>query len=94
MVCGECGATIADRAIVCYRCGAPTETAAAAVRSHPPRRGLPLLGLLVIVVALVLGWLAAEAPADSTSRLGYAIGSVVAFIVGVWLAVKSRGSRS
>jgi hypothetical protein len=53
MTCHSCGATIADKAIVCYRCGAPTETPAG--RSAPAaRRGIRPLVVLAVVVAVVL----------------------------------------
>jgi hypothetical protein len=53
MTCHSCGATIADKAIVCYRCGAPTETPTG--RSAPAgRRGLRPLLILAVVVAVLL----------------------------------------
>ena len=61
MTCGSCGATIADKAIVCYRCGAPTATPAARpARPAAPRRSragalaLLVIGVLLLVVGLLL----------------------------------------
>jgi len=55
--CSSCSAEIADKAIVCYRCGTPTAAPPAAVRA-PARRGrgrlIVLVGLLVALVALLL----------------------------------------
>ena len=60
MTCGHCGATIADRAIVCYKCGTPTAVPAAPVRPARRRGGgtavvVALLGVALAVVA-VLEW--------------------------------------
>ena len=61
MTCGTCGATIADKAIVCYRCGAPTAAPVTrAVRPATPRRSragalvLLVIGVLLLVVGLML----------------------------------------
>src|ERR1044071_4117764 len=52
MKCRECGAEIADKALVCYRCGAATT----APTCRPPveRRGGSWLTLVVSAVALAL----------------------------------------
>lgn len=70
MTCGSCGATIADKAIVCYRCGAPTAAPAARTVKAPARRpagaGLVLLalGVILLAVSVVLPddpWIARQA---------------------------------
>jgi uncharacterized membrane protein YvbJ len=58
MQCRQCGAEIADKAIVCYRCGAPTtDPVRRAVKVRPKRS--PLLSivaaLVLLLVALYLG---------------------------------------
>ena len=58
MICKNCGTEIADKAIICYRCGAATTDPVrkpAAVR--PRRSGLfSLVGLvLLVLLALFLG---------------------------------------
>lgn len=55
MICRNCGTEIADKAIVCYRCG----TATAGPRMTPgappkPRRARLAVTLSVIVVAVVI----------------------------------------
>ena len=61
MKCRQCAAEIAEKAIVCYRCGAPT---ADPVHRHAPaaRRSRTLILIVVgvaIGVAIALGvWLA------------------------------------
>ncbi len=55
MICRQCGTEIADKAIVCYRCGTPT---ADPVRRPPAaarkrRRGTPMIELMIAVLLLV-----------------------------------------
>jgi len=91
MVCGGCGATIADKAIVCYRCGTPT-----AVPSAPRRAsGAPsLVGLVVSVVfaivALALVWAAAIAPHGSTQHYLLAGGGLLALVLAAVTFYRSR----
>lgn len=61
MTCGSCGARIADKAIVCYRCGAPTAPPAVRpARPAAPRRSragalvLLVSGVLLLAVGLLL----------------------------------------
>jgi len=70
MTCGSCGATIADKAIVCYRCGAPTTAPAPATIKSPVRRSpagqLVLLAIGVVLIAMSMmlpdaQWIAREA---------------------------------
>ena len=54
MVCRNCGIEIAEKALLCYRCGTAT-TEAKYKPSVPLRRGLSrsvLIALVVLVIAL------------------------------------------
>jgi hypothetical protein len=57
VTCQSCGHEIADNAIVCYRCGAPTALPASA---RPPagkpsgRRSRQMLWVFVLIVLLVI----------------------------------------
>ena len=56
MICRNCGTEIADKAIVCFRCGTGTADPVrkpAAVRSGRRRGRLPLV-LIVLLILLVL----------------------------------------
>ena len=50
MVCQNCGTEIADKAIVCFRCGQAT---VAAVRKPAPRKS-PVRGILSLIALVVL----------------------------------------
>jgi predicted amidophosphoribosyltransferase len=55
MTCRSCSARIDDRAIVCYRCGAPTVIPATRrPAAHEPRPQMwPWVALMVIIAVLV-----------------------------------------
>ena len=55
MKCRNCGTEIADKAIVCFRCGAATTDPVRRAATVRPKRGLALpLAALVILVLLGL----------------------------------------
>jgi hypothetical protein len=53
MQCRNCGTEIADKAIVCYRCGTATTDPVRRPASMTPRR-LPILSVGVLVVLTIL----------------------------------------
>ena len=58
MVCSNCGTEIADKAIVCFRCGQATVAATRRPAAPPSRLGgvLSLIGFLILAAAaLFLG---------------------------------------
>jgi hypothetical protein len=52
MICRQCGTEIADKALICYRCGTATTESKYKPYTAPRRSMLP--SLLVLVLALVL----------------------------------------
>ena len=59
MICRHCGTEIADKAIVCYRCGAgTTEPVRKAVEIR--RRRSPLVAVVVVLILLVLAFFLAR----------------------------------
>lgn len=72
MICKHCGATIADKALICYRCGnATTEP-----RVKPPEEGSLFerprrsrVPIVVIVILVVLALLFAAWELDLFSRV-------------------------
>jgi hypothetical protein len=74
MQCRSCGTEIADKALICFRCGAAT---ADPVRQPFVRNRSPRNGLLVGVPALAagIGGLAADLPAGWMDVLAGALAS-------------------
>ena len=60
MICSQCGTEIADKALICYRCGHPT----AEPRVKPPAEGplfdrprrvrLPIAAIVLVLILVVL----------------------------------------
>ncbi|MEZ5318640.1 MAG: hypothetical protein R2752_14670 [Vicinamibacterales bacterium] len=90
--CSTCGARIAEKAIVCYRCGTPTAIPEAPVRpGPPPRRGLPWLTILTVLAIIAVGvWTVPMTPEDSWQRMATFAGLAVATFVGVRLTRPRR----
>ena|SRR5688572_5076972 len=85
MICAECKATIADKAIVCYRCGAPT---AVPVATRPAAAGRPLSLRLVVVLELIaalclVGFFLSEPGTTARTALGVAAGGLFVASTGV-----------
>ncbi|HET9369636.1 MAG TPA: zinc ribbon domain-containing protein [Vicinamibacterales bacterium] len=96
MQCTSCGAEIADKAIVCYRCGAPTAIPAAPKRQQtaPAARRRP--GWTLVVVALlgalmaVLGALVPQTDAGGGARTGLYAALAVTGVVLFWTLLRRR----
>jgi hypothetical protein len=91
MTCRSCGATIADKAIVCYRCGTPTADPAslAPVRPPAPRRPPVVAILLLLAIAGVTAWLAPTTTPDSATRVAAWTVVGIAVALALWL-LRSR----
>jgi len=66
MICAHCGTEIADKALICYRCGhATTEPRVkppveGSLFERPRRRRLPIVAIVILIVLIalaVLAWL-------------------------------------
>jgi hypothetical protein len=92
MVCRQCGTEIADKALICFRCGTATTepriTPPAGRRQPAASRGPVLLALLVLAVsALVMG----QVVTDQVPReVGYGLAVVGLVAIGWHLAVRRR----
>jgi hypothetical protein len=73
MKCKHCGTEIADKALICYRCGnATTEPrikprAEGSLFERPRRRRLPIVALVILlaILALLAAWMFGAADAAS-----------------------------
>jgi zinc-ribbon domain len=84
MKCRNCGTEIAEKALICFRCGtATTEPRIAPPPVKPARGPIPVaIAMLVIIAAAV--WGLPALPPGETRMAGWAA-VVVATIVAVWL---------
>lgn len=86
MLCRSCGTQIAEKAIVCYRCGTPTEITAPSAQARPaPRPRWP--GVLSAGVITVLGAVVAvtSEPNDARQWIAAGVSLVGALLVMVRL---------
>jgi hypothetical protein len=85
MICRNCGTEIADKAIVCYRCGTGTTEPVRKPAAIRRRRGR-LLPLVALVLMVLLGLFLGQAgqtvlPPGPGYRLAAGIAIVVAIIL-------------
>lgn len=89
MTCRSCGATIADKAIVCYRCGTPTDVPPSPAR--PTTRAPVPWGITgtALMAAIATVALAIVLPAD---RMAISVGGgVVVAALGAWALARWPG---
>lgn len=89
MICKSCGTEIADKALVCFRCGAATfEAKVKPGRVAKPRSRLPaVIALLILILAaLYMG----QAAAGEAPRLVSWIVAGLAVILLVWRLFQRR----
>ncbi|HEY8549464.1 MAG TPA: hypothetical protein VIL35_05890 [Vicinamibacterales bacterium] len=80
MICRNCGTEIADKAIICYRCGQATFEAKRKPAPPPSRGGslVVILGLIVLIVAaLFLGQAGTDQVPPAVSWTLAALASIV-----------------
>lgn len=95
MVCRSCGTTIADKAIVCFRCGVPTDLPAP-VRPAPANEPRPPWPAVLLVLIAAVGSLAAAltlAEPDAFWRVPAMAGAAVLLVVAVVLLWRFRVRR-
>jgi len=82
MPCRACGATIAEKAIVCYKCGTPTADVPAVPRQGPTRlRRIPMLFAAVALITAAAAYLIPLTPEASWQRtLAWAAVPVITFL--------------
>jgi len=92
--CRYCGVEIADKALICYRCGRPTTEARIQPAASSARRSR-IVGVLPSVVALLLLVIAAlfmgQVAGGETPRF---VGWIVAVLAGVLIVWRLARLRS
>ena len=91
MTCRHCGTEIAEKALICFRCGtATTEARVPSPRAggHARSRGPVLLAVIVLVVsALVMGQIVTD---QVPREVGYGL-AVLGLVAIGWHLVQRRG---
>ncbi len=82
MRCRQCGTEIAEKALICYKCGtATTEARFAPVPIRDEGRPRRFAVLIVLVVVLLLGVYAGETATDDSVRTSGWVVAVVAVLL-------------
>jgi hypothetical protein len=90
MTCRQCGTEIADKALICYRCGAATTKRRVTPPARVPAQGGSLPALLALVVLVAAGLFMGQAGQGAIPReAGYVIAALAAVAI-VWRLVAAR----
>jgi uncharacterized membrane protein YvbJ len=92
MQCRNCGAEIADKALICYRCGTATTEAKykpAAVRNRGSRSSL-IVSVLAVALLLLLALYMGRLPSGDTPRYVSWTAAALALVVVVLRAYLRR----
>ena len=90
MKCRNCGTEIADKALICYRCGEATSAPRIAPPAPPAQRG-PIPIVIAILILIVVAVLVIPELAPGTPRIaGWATLAVVTALTVRALRPRSR----
>lgn len=92
MICKNCGTEIADKALVCYRCGQATFEPQVRPGVAPRRRSNVLLALALIVVVLSALFMSQAAAGEAPRVVSWVVAGL-AMIVLVWQFWRRRTGR-
>ena len=93
MLCRNCGANIADKALICYKCG--TATTEAKYQPAPPPRAMSRSGLVPTVIALALLvaatlYIERVSSTDTSQWVTYAAVAVAVIVIGLRAYARRR----
>ena len=85
MICKHCGTEIADKALVCYRCGQATFRTQDASPAQPRGRGarIPLVAALLVLILGAL-YMAQAAAGEAPRVLSWVVAGLAAVVLVWW----------
>lgn len=89
MICTSCGTEIADKAIVCYRCGQAT-VEAKRKPAPPPARGRSVVVTLALLVLLFAALFLGQAGTDQVPAIVSWTMAALAAVVLAWRLMTRR----
>jgi hypothetical protein len=89
MICRNCGTEIADKALVCFRCGAATFEAKVKPGRPAPRRS-QVPAILALIILLLAALFMSQAAAGQAPRLVSWVMAGLAVILLVWRLFQRR----
>ena len=90
MTCTHCGTEIADKALVCYRCGhATAEPRMGAADAAPPRSRIPAAAALLVLILGAL-FMSQAASGEVPKALSWTVAGLAAIVLAWWLWRRRR----
>jgi hypothetical protein len=84
MTCAHCGTEIADKALVCYRCGhATAESPAQPARETASRSRIPVVAALLVLILGAL-FMSRAAVGEAPVLLSWTVAGLAAIVLGWW----------
>ena len=92
MICRHCGIEIADKALICYRCGTATTEAKFKPLAPTRRSSFPLMASVIALVLMVMAALYMErtVTGDTPRLLGWVAVAAAAAGVAILAYVRAR----
>lgn len=91
MICRQCGTEIADKALICFRCGTATTEAKYKPAALPPRRGSLVPSVLALVVLILLALFMGRLTTGEVPHvLAWIIVGIGVVLVAVRVALRRR----
>lgn len=90
MICKVCGTEIADKALICYRCGTSTFEPPPREQSRRGRRPSAVPAILALIVLVLAGLFMTRAATSGVPREISVVVAILAAIVVVWQVVARR----
>ncbi len=94
MICSNCGTEIADKALICYRCGEATFVAKRAP-APPPARGRQLMLVVAMVVLILSALFLGQVQTNTVPEwVRYTLIALAAIVLAYRLLLRRRRSAS
>jgi protein-S-isoprenylcysteine O-methyltransferase Ste14 len=94
MVCANCGTEIADKALICYRCGKATFEAKRAPAA-PPAKGRQVILVVAMIILILSALFLGQVQTNTVPEwVRYTVMTLAIVVLGWRLLQRRRGGRS
>jgi zinc-ribbon domain len=90
MICSHCGTEIADKALVCYRCGHAT-TEPRLKPGRPPSARSPILMVVALAALILAAMFMGEATRGEAPRIvSWTVAALASVVLAWWVGQRRR----
>jgi uncharacterized membrane protein YvbJ len=93
MICKNCGTEIADKALICFRCGQATFEAQRKPAVQAGRRANPIITVVALMVLILAALFLGQASEGEAPRIITWVIATLAAIVLAWRLLRLRRRR-